>query len=459
MQVDSLIRTLKEHLPDPGMAEKISQVILSSLKAVDPYTCVRTALNASGGVNAVGGVDLHLYGGQRLFVISLGKAAIPMASAVSEHFGERIHKGVIVPKHLNQDEKANLPLHFEFIQGGHPVPNSGSLAAGKAILDVLQETTAEDLVLFTVSGGGSALVTAPWEPISLEELQTLTAALLKSGACIEEINTIRKHLDRVKGGGLARAAYPARVLTLLLSDVVGDPLDMIASGPTVPDPTGYGDALKILEAYHLQEIIPASIMDHLQKGFSGAIPETPKKADPIFDRTATIVIGSNRRAAQAALQAVQALGFDGRILTTSLQGEARDVGRYLGSTLQQLDHAQESEGHPVCLMAGGETTVHVVGDGLGGRNLEVALAGALEIDGLENVALITLATDGEDGPTNAAGAIVTGDTLRKARELGFKPELYLENNDSYHFFKAVGGLIRLGPTGTNVNDLMFLFRF
>jgi len=309
--------------------------------------------------------------------------------------------------------------------------------------------TESDLVVCLISGGGSALLTAPVDGVSLADMQALTAALLGCGASIDEINTLRRHLDRVKGGGLARAAAPARVIGLLLSDVVASPLEAIASGPTAPDPTTSADALAVLARYDLRRRVPGSILNALESN-----RETPKPGDALFARVHNLIVGSNAVSAQAALSQAEREGFRARLLTTALQGEAARVGRDLAAELRRV------ASRPACLCAGGETTV-TLGDapGRGGRNQELALAAVADLAGLPDVMLVTLATDGEDGPTDAAGAVVTGGTLACARALGLDPDDYLRRHDAYAFFDALGDLLKPGPTGTNVNDLTFLFAF
>jgi len=288
-------------------------------------------------------------------------------------------------------------------------------------------------------------------------MQALTRELLACGASINEINTLRKHLDQVKGGGLARMAQPAALATLVLSDVVGDPLDVIASGPTVPDPTTFADAYAILERYGIVERIPPPIVAHLCRGIAGAVAETPKAGDALFERVQNLIIGSNRQAAEGALEAAQAEGFNAMLLTTYLQGEAREVGRVLAALAREIAATGRPVSRPACVVAGGETTVTLRGDGMGGRNQELALATAADLAGLRDVLLVTLATDGGDGPTDAAGAVVTGATLDQARGLGLDPAAQLARNDAYPFFAALGDLLRPGPTQTNVNDLTFVF--
>jgi hydroxypyruvate reductase len=306
-----------------------------------------------------------------------------------------------------------------------------------------------DLLLCLISGGGSALMTAPHPGLGLEDLQSLTRALLACGARIDEINTLRRHLDQVKGGGLARAAFPAQVVSLILSDVVGNPLEAIASGPTAPDPSPRAEALGVLEKYHLTEKVPAAILRGLESA-----PETPKPGDGLFERVQNVLVGSNFLAAQAALAQAEVDGLQTTFLGDAWQGEAREVAHTFCDRLKTISK------RPICMIAGGETTVTLnQAKGLGGRNQELALAAVEKLAGLENVLLVSLATDGEDGPTRAAGAVVSGETWQRAQESGLQPSEYLGRHDSYHFFERLGDGLQPGPTGTNVNDLTFLFAF
>jgi hydroxypyruvate reductase len=324
---------------------------------------------------------------------------------------------------------------------------------------LLADVNEDDLVICLISGGGSALLVSPVPGISLSELQVLTKVLLAGGASIDEINTLRKHLEQLKGGGLARLACPASLITLILSDVVGDPLDVIASGPTVPDPTTFADAWNILERYNLVDRIPSPLVHHLQNGCRGKLPDTPKPGDPLFNKIQNVIIGNNRQAAVAAIHQAEVEGLNCMLLTTYLQGEARQAGRFLAAIARQVVESGAPIPRPACIVAGGETTVTLIGDGLGGRNQELALAAVSDLAGQDQIALIALATDGGDGPTDAAGAIVTGRTLERARAIGLEPAHFLANNDAYHFFDPLGDLIRTGPTQTNVTDLAFLFAF
>jgi hydroxypyruvate reductase/glycerate 2-kinase len=311
------------------------------------------------------------------------------------------------------------------------------------------------LIVTLISGGGSALLVAPQDGISLADKQRTTSLLLNAGADIGELNTVRKHLSRVKGGRLAEAAFPATVVSLILSDVIGDRLDVIASGPTAADPTTFGEALGILERYRLSEEVPPPAMELLRRGNRGDSPETPKAGSPFLDRVENIIVGSNRQALEAAARAALELGFTVEILSAELSGEAREVGRQLAH--QALTAARSKNGNAgLCLLSGGETTVTVRGQGKGGRNMELALAFAIEIEGQPGITLLSAGTDGTDGPTDAAGAIVDGKTVARAREKGLDPREYLDNNDSYTFFKTCGGLFITGATGTNVMDLQIV---
>jgi glycerate-2-kinase len=302
-----------------------------------------------------------------------------------------------------------------------------------------------------ISGGGSALLVAPHEGITLPEKQQITQLLLRAGANIQELNTVRKHISRVKGGRLAELAYPARILSLILSDVIGDRLDVIASGPTAPDPTTFQDALGVIGRYDLADKIPEKVLGILMCGARGEIPETPKEKSQAFERVENIIVGSNKKAIEIAEREAAKRGYQVTILSSELQGEAREVGGWLARKAMAM-----RDGSQICLISGGETTVTVKGSGLGGRNMELALAFAQEIKGIRGITFLSAGTDGTDGPTDAAGAIVDGETITRAEAAGHSPEAYLENNDSYHFFKATGGLFLTGPTGTNVMDLQIV---
>jgi hydroxypyruvate reductase len=339
------------------------------------------------------------------------------------------------------------------------MPDQAGVDATRGIAELLGTAGDGDLVICVVSGGGSALLTLPADDISLADLQQTTDALLRCGATINEVNVVRKHLDAVKGGGLARLAAPAPVITLVLSDVVGNPLDAIASGPTVGDSSTFADAASVFDRYGLWDNVPASVANRLRDGAAGRIPDTPESADPLFARNQTVLVGSNLLACEAAAATAQALGFNALVLTTYVEGEAREAGRVLAGLLREVDASSHPLARPCCIVAGGETTVTVRGEGRGGRNQELALSAAFALRGLRDVLLASIGTDGNDGPTDAAGAWVDGTTLERAEALGLDPDQFLANNDSYTFFDRLGDLIRTGPTNTNVNDLYLLFAF
>jgi hydroxypyruvate reductase len=447
----------------------VKRILSAALEAVEPGEAVRWHLRRDGDRLFIGEKTYDLAGVKRVFIVGAGKAGAPMAEATAEILGDRLYAGMVIVKegHLGEwrpDSRPGLPAQLDFMEAGHPIPDERGVLGAQRIRQLLPSVAADDLVITLISGGGSALLVSPVEGVNLSDLQALTNALLASGANIDEINTLRKHLERLKGGGLAQLCQPARVAALILSDVIGDPLDVIASGPTVPDPSTFEDAWRILERYDLVRHTPPGILAHLQRGREGREPETPKPGSGLFGRVQNLVIGSNRQAADAALRQAQQEGFNTLLLTTWLQGEARQAGRFLAAVLRQAASDGQPVGRPACIVAGGETTVTLAigsdrGVGLGGRNLEIALGAAADLSGLKSAALVTLATDGGDGPTDAAGAVVTGETLERSRLAGLLPEEFLKRNDSYRFFQSLGDLLRTGPTRTNVNDLAFLFTF
>jgi glycerate 2-kinase len=436
----------------------IQAVQRAALAAVEPGAAVRRHLQCQGDLLCAGGRTYDLAAVERIWVVGGGKAATAMSAALFDLLGDRLSGGLVVTKYGHLDPRLDTgPVRV--VKAGHPVPDEAGLDGARRMSDLLAGVSERDLVLAVISGGGSALLTLPAEGLALSDLQSTTELLLRSGATIVELNTIRKHLSQIKGGGLARMAGQAPVVSLILSDVVGDPLDVIASGPTVPDPTTYADAWAVQERYDLTGIVPVAVRDHLQAGLDGRLPDTPKPGAALFQRVQTAVIGSNRLAAEAAVKAAQAQGLNALLLSTFVEGEAREVARVAAALAKELVYHDRPVPRPACLVWGGETTVNVRGQGLGGRNQELALAAAAAMEGLPGVVLVALGTDGTDGPTDAAGAVATGETIARARSLGLDPVAHLENNDAYPFFDALGDLIRTGPTGTNVNDLLFLFAF
>lgn len=405
--------------------ERVLRILFTALAAVDPYKAVQKHLpNLSG----------------RVYGLAIGKASIPMLTALAEAYP--LSGALAISKHASSSPSNLFPVFL----GSHPIPDSRSLEAGTRVLDFVSALDEKDTLVCLISGGGSALVTAPYNSISLEDMQSLTSLLLACGARIDEINTIRRSLDQVKGGGLARATK-AKIISLILSDVIGNPLEAIASGPTFPNPTTNADALMILKKYKIDEQVSESVLQTLES--DSLLSEIWEQAP----RLQNLIIGDNRLAAEAALEQAQREGFHAEILTNELQGEARDMGFNLAHHLRV---SAERLTRPFCLIAGGETTVTITGNGKGGRNQELALAAMHGLKGLENVMLIALATDGEDGPTDAAGAVVTGESAQRAEMLGVDAAGHLSRHDAYVCFDKIGDLLKPGPSGTNVNDLIFL---
>jgi glycerate 2-kinase len=439
-----LTHTLRIH----PKGDAITRILAASLDSVEPGRAVERFVVCEGRTLIVAGKSYEIAG--RIFALGIGKAAVAMTNSLADILGSHWTSGLVVTK--NKPE-SNHP-GFEIIVGGHPVPDERSLAAGERVEKFIKQLKADDLLICLISGGGSALVTAPREGISLADLQTLTKALLECGARIDEINILRRQLDRLKGGGLASMVYPAQIIGLILSDVVGNPLESIASGPTAPDPSTPADALNVLEHYGLIDQIPASILSALEYK-----PSEEEKSGGLLGHVQNVIVGSNLNAAQAALKQATEEGFHPYLLRTDLQGEAREVARDLSIQLRWAWRMGDPVPRPACIVVGGETTVTVQGDGRGGRNTELALAAVNELADFPDVMLISLATDGEDGATDAAGAVVTGETWRRGLEQELNSVEFLNRNDSYTYFNTLDDLIKSGHTGTNVNDLVFLFAF
>lgn len=427
-------------------------ILAEGLRAADPARLVRRNLAVRGGRLEAAGSAYPL-GRGRLVVVAAGKAAATMARAAEDVLGDRLSSGLAV------DTSPGLGLGRVALRvAGHPVPDARGLSAASEIESMLRGLGREDLLLVLLSGGASALLPAPAPGLSLEDKAAVTSQLLRAGATIRELNTVRKHLSRLKGGGLARAAAPARCVCLVLSDVVGDDPSTIASGPSVPDPTSYQDALAILDSRGIASSVPASVLRHLRAGAAGDAPETPKPGDTVFRRVTTRIIGSNRLSVEAAAQEARRQGLKVVVLTTRLEGEAREAARVLVAMLRECVETGRPSAPPVCLLVGGETTVTVRGDGRGGRNQEFALAAAGPLADFPVPAVVaSLATDGIDGMSQAAGGVVDDETLRRARGLGLASQAaFLTANDSEAFLAPLGDLIVTGPTGTNVVDLAVL---
>jgi hydroxypyruvate reductase len=436
------------------LREEAKMLFMQGVEAVNPYTATKRSLHIENNELLIGLDPSHalkydLTAFTRILVVGMGKATAQMARGVEEILGNHITDGTIDVKYGYTADLKKIRIR----EAGHPVPDENGLKGAQEIATLVEKAGEKDLVLFLISGGGSALLPLPAEGLTLTEKQEMTQKLLACGADIQEVNAIRKHISKVKGGQLARLAYPATIVSLILSDVVGDRLDTIASGPTVPDDTTFQEAWNILEKYDLMDKIPASIKKRMQSGVEGKISDTPAKGDKIFDKTHNLIIGSNIIALQAVQAQAKKDGYATIILSSSVEGEAREVAKVHSGIAKEVMNSGNPVSPPACVIAGGETTVTITGKGQGGRNQELSLAAAIAIKNMENVVILSGGTDGTDGPTDAAGGIVDGTTIDRAQKLNIKAATYLKNNDSYHFLKKVGDLLITGPTNTNVMDI------
>jgi glycerate 2-kinase len=448
--------------------ERLTQVFDAALARVNPYQMMRDHIRLDNEILTIRFEDtthtVDLKNFHTIVVLGAGKATAPMARALEEILGERINRGAIVVKYGHGE-----PLRYiQVIEAAHPQPDEAGVQGAARLLELAGSADAHTLVITLLSGGGSALLPAPLhatvdgEPIqlSLRDKQDVTQALLRCGADITEINCIRKHLSAIKGGRLLQKIAPATAISFILSDVIGDDLSSIASGPTAADPTTYGDALAIIDRYAIRSHLPAAVLTVLEAGARGAITETPGATDPIFSGTTTLLIGTNRVALAAAREQAQALGYPCQTLTARISGEAREVAKFLAAIAMDARQSGLLAGAPCCILAGGEPVVTLQGDGKGGRNQEMALAFLAEIKRsphlFENVCFLAASTDGNDGPTDAAGAFADLEMLDRAEQADLSPADYLAANDSYYFFTAINGLLKTGPTNTNVCDLQMI---
>jgi len=433
-----------------GQKKALEDIFKAGVKAVDPERAVKKYVRRQGNQLFVGDFSYALDSFRRIFLIGAGKGTAPMAKAVEDILGERLTNGLIIVKYGH-----GIPLEkTQILEAGHPIPDKAGLEATEELLKQTQECTEKDLIICAFSGGGSALLPAPTFPLTLDQKQETTRLLLECGATINEINAIRKHLSRSKGGWLAKEAYPATIVSLLLSDVIGDRLDVIASGPTVPDESTYSDCIKIIDRYKLSDRLPKSVTDYFKKGAAGSLPETPKAGDPVFSKVQNLIVGNNRESLLAAKERAISLGYNTIVLSSQIEGEAREVAQVFAAIGKEISQANLPISSPACVIAGGETTVTIQGRGKGGRSQELALACAIAIDGWEGISLLSAGTDGTDGPTDAAGAIVNGTTCKRARQTNLDPRDFLLANDSYTFFESLGDLLKTGPTRTNVMDII-----
>lgn len=426
------------------------EIFRAAIAAASVYEAVGASIERNSKTLRISSLSFDLKKTKRIFVIGAGKAASSMALAVEDAIGPLIADGCIVTKYGHGRDLR----YMRVIEAGHPLPDSKGLAGSRELLSIAEGAGSADLVLCLLSGGASALLPAPAPGLTLKDEQRTTELLLKSGASIVEMNAVRKHLSLIKGGLLARAAYPARVLSLIVSDVVGDDLSTIASGPTAPDPSTFADALSVLKKYGLISKVPPPVLKRLKDGAKGRLEETPKPDERLFRRVDNFIVANNSSALEAAKAKAEALGYNAIILSSTVTGSVHDTAGFLSSVALEVKKTGNPVARPACILMGGEPTVKVSGRGKGGRMQEFALECALRLKGEKGVTVLSAGTDGTDGPTEAAGAIVDSDTVRRAGIMGIDAERFLKNNDSYNFFKKSGGLFMTGPTGTNVMDVM-----
>ena len=436
------------------MRLEAAEIFMSSIEAVDPYRAVKRFVHIEEDTLTVG-LDsqtlfkLDLKNFNSISLVGGGKATAPMARAIEELLGGRITEGLINVKYGFTEELAFTKI----TQAGHPLPDNEGVKGTKKILELLQKAGESDLIFSLISGGGSALLPYPAGQITLSEKQHLTGSLLACGASIDEINAVRKHISSAKGGQMARAAFPATTVNLMLSDVVGDKMDVIASGPFVPDSSSFEDALRILKKYGLKNV-PSNIQAYLEEGLEGRIHETPKSNEQLFNKVHNFIIGSNILALESAREKAEKLGYKTLILSSMLEGETKEIALVHTAIAKEILKTGLPISPPACIISGGETTVTIKGNGLGGRNQEFCLSAAIDLDGLPpRVVILSGGTDGNDGPTDAAGAVVEPDTVRRGRSAGMEAGDFLNNNDSYHFLENTQDLLFTGPTNTNVMDV------
>ncbi len=439
------------------MRTEAKAIFRESLRSVNPFDAVKNFVRIKDnqlilGKDETDRITLDLSQFDRISLVGGGKATAPMARAMEELLKDRIHKGLINVKYGFTDDLSVT----QTIEASHPLPDENGVKGTKAILNFLAKANNKDLIISLISGGGSALLCQPAQGITLAEKQTVTGMLLDCGAGIDEINTLRKHISAAKGGQMARAAFPATVVNLMLSDVVGDKMDVIASGPFVPDSSTFEDALGILRKYDLKNV-PEAIVQRLTKGARGKIPDTPKAGDPVFLYVSNIIVGSNILALEAAEKKAGEFGYNPMILSSLIEGETRDVARVHCAIAKEVCRSGRPIHKPACIISGGETTVTIRGKGLGGRNQEFCLAAAIEIaERPLKLVVLSGGTDGNDGPTDAAGAVVDPFTVTRGRDAGMAAVDFLNNNDAYHFFQKTKDLLMTGPTNTNVMDVRLL---
>ena len=433
--------------------KKVAQAIFNAgIQAVNPVACLNRHIRIADGNLQIGKIQYCLEGIERIYLVGVGKASAIMARWTEELLGNHIHDGLVITKYQH-----GVPLsRCRMMEAGHPVPDADGVSATKALLKLVSKAGPKDLILCLISGGASALTPAPAKGISLEDKQEVTRLLLDCGATIHEINTIRKHLSRIKGGQLCRHTNGARIISLILSDVIGDDLGIIGSGLSAPDNGSFDDCMEILKRHSIWDKIPKPVNNRINAGIGGQIQETPKPGTPEFANVDNLIIGSLADAMSAAQREAKRQGFTPLVLSSMIQGEAREVAKVLCAIAKEIRLSGRPILPPVCLLSGGETTVTIKGQGKGGRNTEFALAAGIELSGASSTLLLSAGTDGTDGPTDAAGAFVDGSTVARAALIDLSASQHLVHNNSYPFFQSLGDLLITGPTHTNVMDLQIL---
>lgn len=432
-----------------SMRRQAEAIFNSALSAVNAFGAVKKNCRLRDNIFYVHQTAFNLNRYNHIYIIGAGKASAHMAAAIENILSEKITDGIINVKYAHTVALERIKL----IEAGHPIPDENGRIGALQILHLVETATANDLIICLISGGGSALLPLPVSSITLSDKQETLRILLSCGAAIHEINTLRKHMSAIKGGRLAEKARPATLISLIISDVVGNPLDIIASGPTVPDPSTFNDCLDIIKKYFIQNRIPASVLTHIQNGADKMVPDTPKPESTAFEKVSNQIIASNKDALFAAKKTADSLGYHTLILSSRFQGDTRESAHMHTAVAKEIRGTGNPAPPPACILSGGETTVVLKGDGKGGRNQEFALTAAFDIAGEKQMVILSGGTDGTDGPTDAAGAVVDSGTIQKALTAGLNPADFLKNNDAYHFFQKTGDLLMTGPTGTNVMDL------
>ena len=434
------------------MRQDAATIFNSALSAVNAFSAVKNFCRRKNDILYINHSSFNLNSYQNIYIIGAGKASAHMGAAMEEILSSEITEGIINVKYDHTVALNKIKL----VEAGHPIPDENGRSGALQIFHIVEQAKKDDLIICLLSGGGSALLPLPAPSLTLSDKQKTIRILLSRGASINEINILRKHMSRIKGGCLAEKAWPATLITLIVSDVVGNPLDIIASGPTVGDSSTFQDCLKIIHKYDLKNRIPKSVVEHIRNGVDGKVSDTPIPGISIFDKTLNVIVGSNMEALSAAQKTAESIGYNTLILSSLIEGETRGAAHFHTAVAKEIRNTENPIPPPACILSGGETTVILTGNGKGGRNQEFALTAALDIADDDRIVFLSGGTDGTDGPTDAAGAVVDSNTIKKALASGLNPVEFLENNDSYHFFKETGDLLMTGPTGTNVMDLRII---